>query len=152
MTATATYHDIEPYTVKVNRMASARCLTHQTDTTEQWHDTRAAARGFVCDEGRSLRFIIETETDDTAPVPVMRDLTGLARAVRASAEIRAYCGYDSRTTAWLWLGDGQTERLEIALDRASEFDSDDYATETWTVTGADGRVIASVPVRIDGRA
>jgi hypothetical protein len=39
-TTAATYHDTEPYAVKGNGMASARCLTHQTATAEQWPTMR----------------------------------------------------------------------------------------------------------------
>ncbi len=46
----------------------------------------------------------------------------------------------------------RVEPLTITLDRMTEFGEDDYATQTWKVTGEDGRVILSLPVRIDGRA
>jgi hypothetical protein len=147
-----TYHDIEPYVVKFSGKASARCLTHQVVTTEQWHDMAAAGRGFACDEGRGLRFITEAGDGDGAPIPVMRDLSGMARMVRADAEGRAYTGDDAHTRAWLWLGAGRVEPLEITLHNVTPFDLNDYATQTWTVTGEDGRLIVSFPVRIDGRA
>jgi hypothetical protein len=152
MTAAETYHDIEPYVLSGHGKATARCLTHQTVTSEQWHDLAAAGRGFTCDEGRNLRFITETSTDNARPVPVMRDLSGLVRIVRADVENRAYTGDDVLTTAWLWLGGGRLEALEITLDTVTPYDRNDYAVETWKVAGEDGRLIASVRVRIDGRA
>jgi hypothetical protein len=152
MTATDTYHDIEPYAVQGSGRASARCRTHGTDTAEQWPDMSAAGRGFRCDEGRGWRFITETETDDGPAVPVMRDLSGLARVVRGDAEQRAYCGSDMCTSAWLWLGGGKLEQLAILLDSATGYDDSDYAYETWAVTGADGRLVTAVRVRIDGRS
>ena len=86
MTATATYHDIEPYAVERNGMASARCLTHLTATAEQWPTMSQAARGFCCDEGRNLRFITEFSGEDLDLIPVMRDLPGLARTIRSDAQ------------------------------------------------------------------
>jgi hypothetical protein len=118
MTTAGTDHDIEPYVLSGSGKATARCLTHQTDTREQWHDLAAAGRGFVCDEGRALRFIIETATgaDGIASVPVMRDLSGLARMVRAAIEAHAYTNDDMLTAAWLWLGRARVEALNITLD------------------------------------
>lgn len=152
MTTTATYHDVEPYAVEGSGMASARCLTHQTTTTQQWPTMSQAGREFCCDGGRNLRFITEFSGEGPDPVPVMRDLSGLARAVRTDAEARAYANDDGHTTAWLWLGCGRVEQLEITLDHMSTFDLNDYASQTWNVAGADGRLIVSVRVRIDGRA
>jgi hypothetical protein len=152
MTMTATYHDVEPYAVEHSGMASARCLTHQTATAEQWPTMSQAARDFRCDEGRNLRFITEFSGEDLDLIPVMRDLSGLARTIRGDAEAHAQMQDHGHTSAWLWLGDGRVEPLEITLDHMSEFDLNDYASQTWKVSGADGRVIVSVRVRIDGRA
>ncbi len=152
MTATATYHDIEPYAVERNGMASARCLTHLTATAEQWPTMSQAARGFCCDEGRNLRFITEFSGEDLDLIPVMRDLPGLARTIRSDAEAHAQMQEYGHTSAWPWRGGGHVEPLTITLDRMTEFGEDDYATQTWKVTGEDGRVILSLPVRIDGRA
>jgi hypothetical protein len=153
MATTATYHDIEPCPVEGTKMASARCLTHGTTTTEQWPDMGQAARGFRCDDGRNLRFVTEFTADDPDPdPPVMRDLSGLARAVRSDAEAHAYGQDYGHTSAWMWHGGGRAEPLTIALASATGFGADDYATQTWQVTGEDGRVILEVTVPIDGRA
>jgi hypothetical protein len=151
-TETDTYHDIEPHAVRGNGMASARCRTHQAETAEQWPTMGEAARGFRCDGGLGLRFVTESSGDGTDPVAAMRDLSGLARVISADAEARAYAHDDARTSAWLWHSGGRVEALQITLDHMGEFDEDDYATQTWKVTGADGRDILTVPVRIDGRA
>ena len=151
-TTSATYHDVEPYAVEGNGMASARCLTHLTATTEQWPTMSGAAHGFRCDEGRNLRFITEFSGEDLDVIPIMRDLSGLARTIRSDAEARTYTGEDGQTSAWLWHAGGRIEALTITLAGSTGFGEDDYATQTWTVTGEDGRVILSVPVRIDGRA
>jgi hypothetical protein len=152
VTSPETYHDIEPYAVKSNGAATAHCLTHNTTTSEIWGTLSAAVREFRCDEGRNLRFITESDHGDGAPVPVMRDLTGLARLVRHDAEDRAYCGDDHQTRAWLWAGGGNLEPLTIDMTHMSEFNADSYATQTWQVTAADGQVIVSVRVQIDGRS
>jgi hypothetical protein len=149
---TETEHDIEAYAVQRTGMASARCLTHKTDTTEQWTTLSAAAQGFRCDEGRNLRFITETTVDQDTPVPVMRDLSGLTRLVHGDAEARAYGIDDPDTRAWLWLGGGRLEPLEIDMQHMSEFDENLYAVQTWAATRFSGEVIATAHVRIDGRA
>ena len=82
----------------------------------------------------------------------MRDLPGLARTIRSDAEAHAQMQEYGHTSAWPWRGGGHVEPLTITLDRMTEFGEDDYATQTWKVTGEDGRVILSLPVRIDGRA
>jgi hypothetical protein len=152
MTTTVTDHDIEPYLVEGTKMASARCLTHGTTTLEQWPDMGQAARGFCCDGGLNFRFVAEFTADDLdLDPPVMRDLSGLARAVRSDAEARAYGQDFGHTSAWLWHGAGRVEPLRIALARATGFNADDYATQTWQVRGDGGRLILEVPVRIDGR-
>ena len=151
-TTSATYHDVEPYAVEGNGMASARCLTHLTATTEQWPTMSGAAHGFRCDAGRNLRFITEFSGEDLDLIPVMRDLSGLAKTIRSDAEGHAYMQDHGHTSAWLWHAGGHIEALTIALAGSTGFDGDDYATESWTVIGEDGRVILSVPVRIDGRA
>lgn len=147
---TTTEHDIQPYATKGGDVA-ARCLTHNTVTTENWPDTGRAMCGFRCDEGRRDRFITVLDGPGL-DAPVMRDLTGLARVVAGDVEARAYGYEDGVTAVWMWHEGGKLERLTIALDHAMPFDSDDYATETWKVTGEDGRVILTVPVLIDGRA
>lgn len=152
MTTTATYHDVEPYAVEGSGIASARCLTHQTTTTQQWPTMSQAGREFCCDEGRNLRFITEFHGDDIDVTPVMRDLSGLARTIRSDAEAKAYGQRYGETRAWLWLGGGRVEPVEITLDHMSRFDLNDYASQTWNVTGTDGRLIVSVRARIDGRA
>lgn len=70
----------------------------------------------------------------------------------SDAEARAYAGEDGHTSAWLWLGGGRVELVGITLDHMTTFDLNDYASQTRNVTGADGRVIVSARVRIDGRA
>jgi hypothetical protein len=144
-------HDVEP--CFTGSKVSVRCRTHQADTTEQWDTVADAIRDFACDDGRELRFVLETWAGAAEPaLAVMRDLSGLRRAVRASAEARAYGYDDGRISAWLWLGGGATESLEITADGMSEYDEDDYATASWKVTGSDGRLITRVLIRVDGRA
>jgi hypothetical protein len=149
--STPDQHDIESYAI--GDKVSVRCLTHDTDTMEQWNSVRDAIRDFACDGGLGLRFIIETEAGiHDSTVVVMRDLSGLARAVHNAVEARTYGWDDTPTRAWLWLGDGRTEPLDLKPAGMSDYDEDDYAVVTTNVTGADGRVIIAVRVRIDGRS
>ena len=151
-TSTDTYHDIEPYMLEGTDSVSARCLTHMTTTTERWPDFRGAGRGFVCDEGKGLRFVTEFHGDDIDVTPRMVDLSGLCRIIRSDAEASAYGQEYGHTKAWLWCGDGKTSALTISVARAAEFDEDQWATQTWRIARHSGRVIAEVPVLIDGRA
>lgn len=82
-------HHVEVFPVEGTGWASARCLTHMTTTTEQWNTMGEAAREVRCDEGSNLQFITEFSGEGPDPVPVMRDLSGLTRAIRADADARA---------------------------------------------------------------
>lgn len=149
MATDTTHHHVEPYAVEDTGRASARCLTHMTVTAERWPTMSHAARGFCCDEGRHLRFVIEISGADLDPIPVMRDLSGLARIIH-DPQARVHIQDERHTSAWLWHAGGRVEPLRVALTGVTGLDSDDYATHTWTVTGEDGCVILSVPIRIDG--
>lgn len=46
---------------------------------------------------------------------------------------------------------GHAEPLTVTLAGMTGFDADDYAAQTWKVTGEDGRVILLLRVPIDGR-
>lgn len=151
-TTTETYHDIEPFAITdVDGRASARCLTHMTSTTEKWGTFGAAAREFICDE-QDQRFVTEFHGADIDVTPAMHDLSGLARAIRSDAESNAYGQSYGYTEAWLWHPGGRTEPLTIKLGLMTGFNEDDWATQEWAVHGEDGRLITTVPVRIDGRA
>jgi hypothetical protein len=152
MSTTITGHDIDAFAIAPVGMASARCLIHKTDTREQWSTMSQAARDFVCDEGRNLRFITEFHGDDIDVIPVMCDLSGLARTIRSEKLAMAYGQWPGETFAWQWHPGGRAEPLVIALADSTPFNEDDYGTQTWRVTREDGRVIVEVPVRIDGRA
>ena len=152
MTSTTTRHDIQPYAVERDGMASARCYIHMTTTTERWATMGQAARGFICDEGHALRFITEFHGEDLMVTPVMRDLSSLARTIRQDMEDLSMGQVYGETRAWQWHGDGRAEALRVKLVSESAFDETDYAWQTWQVTGEDGRVVAEIPVRIDGRS
>jgi len=151
-----TYHDIEPYAIEGSGMVSARCRTHSTATAEKWDTFPQAARGFMCDQA-GARFVTEFHGDDIEVIPVMRDLSGLARVLREDAEAAAYGEVYGATRAWQWHQGGHAEPLTITLCARSNagqrsFGEDDYMVQTWRVTGEDGRVVTEVTVRIDGRS
>lgn len=145
------YHDIDPFSTGSTGGVSARCLTHETVTSEQWATFRQAAHDFHCDPAEQ-RFITEYHDGDDVHPATMRDLSGLARVIRGDAEARVYSGADGSRAAWMWHSGGKLEPLTITLDHGVPFDEDDWGEQVWKVSGEDGREVLSVTVWIDGRA
>lgn len=130
-------------------VVTAGCNRHGVRTDQTWTRPQQALADFRCDRGLRLRFVIEMDDGSEASIC---DLPGLARLARGEAEASVHGGGDRSPVLWMWLGNGQLEALVLAAGPPSPYDEDDYAAQRWTVTRADGQVLVTVTVTIDGRA